>query len=135
MRLPIRIVVAVAAIVVLGAGCFHDKYPHGPATYIVYIDGDCLPETVGGDPYAHLRLFPGDEVIIVNTRTGDITIGFTDSAVFGISTLDIPAGKRRKVTVLDGAVGEDTTFGVSGGCTPATGSGLGDPDVKVGECP
>ncbi len=68
--------------------------------YNVFIDEkDSRAKTLGGNPVEKLWVFPGDQVVWINTGSKSMTVEFKNNSIFGMKTLMIEAGNRSVTTV------------------------------------
>ena len=98
----------------------------------LYINEECLPSTLAkGGIIDTLWLYPGDRVVITNTRDEEITIKFP-AGMFDKDEVPIESGKRVVLEVQQASpkTGAFSIFDeTSGICTD------GAPQVQVGEDP
>lgn len=70
------------------------------STYTVFIDeGDSRAKTMGGNPVEKLWVFPGDQIVWINTAPKIMTVEFKNKSIFGLKNLMIDAGNRSVTTV------------------------------------
>jgi hypothetical protein len=95
MRLS-RIVVGLALLSVMAILCGCESTP----THTFYIGEEgCCATSVDGDKIDKLWMFPGDQVIWINTASKDMTVSFDSDVIFGVSEFTVTSGKRVKMTV------------------------------------
>lgn len=98
----------------------------------VYINQDCLPTTLAkGGIIDTLWLYPGDRVVITNTRDKEITINFP-AGMFDQDKVLIESGKRviLEVQKISPETGAFSIVGETSGICPD-----GAPKVKIGDDP
>lgn len=89
-------------------------------------DGHVYTHAMGPEAIDPIFVFPGDDVVWNNPTDNDISLSFSESDWFGVSTLTVPAGKREILRLSDGA---DGSVNITGG------DGSGSPAMKVGDGP
>lgn len=103
-----------------------------PPTLIVYISGSgCGARTADMKPIETLVMYPGDQVVWVNTSNTEMTVRFEDESFFGEKEWTIAPGKRKIMTVQSGASGSQEYTIIPCDVTQWPGS----PEAKVGEDP
>jgi hypothetical protein len=90
----------------------------------------CMVTTADGDRIEEFWVFPGDQVIFINTASRDMTVTFESDVMFGEVEFTIERGTRKILTVKTDAAPATVDYLI----TPCDGA-PGTPKGKIGDQP